>query len=157
MLDGSVWLRRDLAWVGFALWVALVFRGLPGRWRGAPPEERRRQSRRYLPAFAFRIFLLLAVFIAPLLAVLLFPAAALALLAPLWRSRPAARYLALALGLLPLAVYTLALAVAVARHLVTLRGGFQAGPFALFLLLGAAVTWATSLLAAPRRAGLERL
>ena len=32
---GRVWIRRDLLWIGLALWIALVLRGRPGRWAGA--------------------------------------------------------------------------------------------------------------------------
>ncbi len=96
---GRVWMRRDLIWMGFLLWVLLVFRGRPGRWRGTPAAERDRQMRTYLPGFLFRLFLLAAVLLAPVFAVLLFPAAILALLPP----RPAwTRAVWIVLGALPL-------------------------------------------------------
>lgn len=76
-------IRRQLIWVGFALWVALVFSGLPGRWRGAAAGERRRAGRAYLPGFAFRMLFLIALFTIPTFAtLLLYPVALLALWGP---------------------------------------------------------------------------
>ena len=49
-----VWIRRDLMWVGFLLWVAMIFRMRPGRWAGVSSEERRLRGRVYLPGFLFR-------------------------------------------------------------------------------------------------------
>lgn len=71
---GRVWIRRDLVWIGFLPWVALVFAGRPGRWAGAAAEERRERGRRYLPGFVYRIGLLFAT--------LWFPAVAVPLLVP---------------------------------------------------------------------------
>jgi Peptidase family M28 len=100
---GRVWLHRDLLWVGFLLWALLVVRGLAGRRRrGAAPEERLAAQRRGLPAFVFRALLLAAVVTAPLFAVLLWPAAALAAWLPRGR---ALRLIWAALALLPAAVY----------------------------------------------------
>lgn len=134
VLFGRVWLRRDLAWIGFLLWILLVFRGRPGRWRGTPEEERLRQGRRYLPGFAFRILFLLALFIAPVFAVLLFPAALLALVPPrgLWT-----RLLWAFLGLLPLLIYLAALGGAFALGLASWKAGFQGGWGAAAVILGA--------------------
>lgn len=119
VLLGRVWPRRDLLWVGFLLWVLLVFRGRPGRWRGTSAAEHGRQMRTYLPGFLFRVLLLLALFLAPVFSVLLFPAAALALVPPRagWT-----RAVWIALGLLPFLVYLAALGIA-------LQGGsgFQGG------------------------------
>lgn len=80
VLGGKVWHRRDLIWVGFAIWILLVWRGLPGRWRQSAAVERRRAGRSYLPGFAFRMLFLLAVFSIPTFATLLLnPVAILAL------------------------------------------------------------------------------
>lgn len=81
VMGGRVWPRRQLVWTGFLLWVLLVWRGLPGRWRRRSPDERRDQGRTYLPGFAFRMLFLLAVFLTPVFTtLLLFPAGALGLL-----------------------------------------------------------------------------
>ena len=81
VIGGRVWIRRDLVWLGFVLWMMLVWRGLPGSWRQRPASERRALGRAYLPGFAFRMLFLLAVFLIPTFsAVLLFPVALLALL-----------------------------------------------------------------------------
>jgi len=146
VLGGRVWLRRDLLMIGFVLWVALVFRGIPGRWRGASAEERLRQGRQYLPGFVFRLLLLLALFTAPVLSVLLLPAALLALAPP---HRRALRLLWAVLGLLPLGVYLAALAAGVKEGIVSTRGGFAGSPAALLLIAGAFAAYAAMLLAAP--------
>ena len=81
VVGGRVWTRRDMVWVGFVLWVLLVWRGLPGRWRQSGSWERRRAGRIYLPAFAFRMLFLVAVFWVPTFAaLLLYPIGVLALL-----------------------------------------------------------------------------
>ena len=120
VLFGRVWLRRDLMWMGFLLWVLLVFRGtarpLARRLsRGAGPPDAR------LPAgVLFRVLLLAAIFLAPVFSVLLLPAAALALLLP----RPWwARALAIAGGILPLLSLLLALAAAAVLAIVRLEDG----------------------------------
>jgi len=80
VLGGRVWIRRDLVWVGFLIWILLVWRGLPGSWRQRPASERRQVGRTYLPGFVFRMLFLLAVFLIPTFAcLLLFPVAILAL------------------------------------------------------------------------------
>ena len=80
VLGGRVWVRRDLVWGGFVLWVLLVWRGLPGKWRQRDSSERRRRGRAYLPGFTFRMLFLLAVFLIPSFAtLLLYPVAVLAL------------------------------------------------------------------------------
>lgn len=78
---GRVWIRRDLVWVGFGLWVLMVWRGLPGAWRRRTSGERRRVGRAYLPGFAFRMTFLAALLLAPTFAaILLYPLGLLALL-----------------------------------------------------------------------------
>jgi hypothetical protein len=138
VLGGRVWLRRDLLWVGFLAWALLVFRGLPGRWRGASAEEHGRQMRSYLPGFLFRAFLLAAVFLAPVFAVLLLPAAVLALFPP----RPVwAQVLWIVAGLLPLLAYFAVLGVALGHRIVSLEGGFQGGSPAAVLIPAALLAW----------------
>lgn len=79
VVGGRVWVRRDLVWVGFILWVLLVWRGLPGTWRQRSAGDRRRSGRGYLPGFAFRMLFLVAVFLIPTFAtLLLYPAGLLA-------------------------------------------------------------------------------
>jgi hypothetical protein len=146
VLFGRVWLRRDLLLLGFVLWIALVFQGIPGRWRGASAEERRRQRRRYLPGFAFRVLLLLALFAAPVLSVLLLPAAVLALVPP---RQGRLRLLWAVLGLLPLVAYFLFLVVGVFKGVVNPAGGFQGGPAALLLIPAAFVSYAVMLAVFP--------
>jgi hypothetical protein len=139
VLGGRVWLRRDILMIGFVLWVALVFRGIPGRWRGASAEERLRQRRRYMPGFVFRILLLFALFAAPVLSVLLLPAAVLALAPP---RRIGLRLLWAVLGLLPLGVYLFALVDGVFAGVVSTRGGFTGGLPALLLITGTFAAYA---------------
>jgi hypothetical protein len=133
-VGGRVWLRRDLIWVGFLVWGLLVFRGLPGRWRGASAAEHGRQMRAYLPGFLFRALLLAAIFLAPVFAVLLLPAAVLALLPPRFLRPVWARVLCIAFGLLPLGAYLAALAFAVAHRIVSLEDGFAGGRAAAVLI-----------------------
>lgn len=131
VLAGRVWLRRDLIWVGFLLWGLLVFRGLPGRWRGGSAAEHGRQMRAYLPGLLFRALLLASVFLAPVFAVLLFPAAALALVPP----RPAwARIVWIVLGVSPLLAFLAVLGTAVSKGAASLEGGFQGGAAAMILI-----------------------
>ena len=105
---GRVWLRRDLLWLGFLLWVVLTLRtGLrPGSWKGAPRGDRASRGRDYLPGFSFRaLFLLVALWIPALGALLVYPLGLLGL----WKPPPAAtalRVLWLAIGLLPAMVLT---------------------------------------------------
>jgi hypothetical protein len=129
-IAGRVWLRRDLMWAGFLLWVLLVFRGRPGRWRGTSTDEQGRQMRSYLPGFLFRLLLLLAIFLAPVFSVLLLPAAALALAPPrVWKP-----WVWIPLGALPLAALLTALGVASAKEIVSLEGGVRGGGAAAFLI-----------------------
>jgi hypothetical protein len=134
VVGGRVFLRRDILQIGFVLWVALVFRGIPGRWRGATAEQRLRQRRRYLPGYFFRALLILALLAAPVYAVLLLPAAVLALFPP---RRAALRVLWIALGLLPLLIFELALIGGVFAGVVNPWGGLQVGWPSVLLILGA--------------------
>jgi hypothetical protein len=88
-LAGRVWLRRDLYWVGFLLWGALVI--LDRRRAGAlSPSGGGAGGRPQVVAFRFA--LLVAWMVAPVLAAaLLSPAVVLALLPPRWRRPPALR------------------------------------------------------------------
>lgn len=144
---GRVWLRRDLIWMGFLLWGLLVFRGLPGRWRGTSTAEHGRQMRTYLPGFLFRFLLLAAVFLAPVFAVLLFPAAALALVPPraVW-----ARSLWILLGFLPLLAFLAVLGIAVAQEAVFLDAGFQGGTAAALLIPATLVAYGLTVARRPR-------
>lgn len=138
VLFGRVWLRRDLYWVGLALWVLLLFRGRPGRWRFRTREESVREGKRYAPGFAFRWLFLLAFFLAPVLAVLLFPAALIAAFPPrrLW-----ARVLLALAGLLPLLIYAASLTIAFLAHMASRKAGFLGGWPAAVLIPGAAVAF----------------
>jgi hypothetical protein len=129
---GRVWIRRDLLWVGFALWVPLVFQGLPGRWRGASADSKRRRGRKYLPGFAFRMLFLVSLFLIPTIAtVLLYPVALVALIPTARGSR--VRSLVGGLAFLPLLSFTIWIAIAqLGGHLVLHRGALA--PLALVLL-----------------------
>jgi hypothetical protein len=142
VLNGSVWLRQPLWTLGAVLWGALVFRGIPGRWRGASAEERMRQRRAFMPGYGFRLLLLVVLFAAPLFSVLLFPAAVLALVPP---RRGWLRLMWAILGLLPLAAYVLALIGGVFAGVVSLRGGFLENPLVLLLLVAGFVAYAVLL------------
>jgi len=88
VLGGRVWIRRDLIWVGFVVWVLSVWRGLPGPWRRRDSMTRRQAGRSYLPGFAFRMLFILAVFLIPTFAaILLYPVGVLALLGTRDRTR----------------------------------------------------------------------
>jgi len=138
VLFSRVWLRRDLYWLGLALWVLLLFRGRPGRWRFRTREESVREGKRYAPGFAFRWLFLLALFLAPVLAVLLFPAALIAAFPPkrLW-----ARALLALAGLLPLLIYAASLTIAFLAHMASRKAGFLGGWPAAVLIPGAAVAF----------------
>jgi len=119
-----------------------VFRGIPGRWRGASAEERLRQRRRYMPGFVFRILLLGALFAAPVLSVLVLPAAALALVPP---RRGGLRLPWILLGLLPFGAYTFGLVGGVFAGVVNPFGGFQGGWASLLLILGTLLAYVVML------------
>jgi hypothetical protein len=125
---GRVWLRRDLYWAGLALWVLLAFRGRPATWRFASPEERSTAGWRYVPGLLFRLLFAVSVLLAPVFAVLLFPAALLAAFPP---KRAWARALAVLAGLLPLLIYLGALGAAFALHLASFKSGVEVWPTVL--------------------------
>jgi hypothetical protein len=147
---GRVWLRRDLIWIGFLFWALLVLRGRPGRWRGASAEERQRQMRTYLPGFLFRALLLPAIFLAPVFAVLLWPAALLSLAPP---RTPGWRAVWIVLGCLPLLILLAAVGVAMSRGLVRTEHGFQGGVAAAVLIPAALVAYVVSVARARRSLG----
>lgn len=122
---GRVWLRREIYWIGLAIWIVLVFRGA-------------RHGRRHVPGYLFRVLFLAAVFLAPVFAVLLFPAGLLASFPP---KRTGARVLAILAGLLPLLIYLASLGFAFAVRLASWKAGFQGGWLAAVLLLGTAAAF----------------
>ena len=138
VLFDRVWLRRDIYWVGLALWILLLVRGRPGRWRFRSREESVSEGRRYAPGFAFRWLFLLAFFLAPVLAVLLFPAALIAAFPP---RRTWARVLLVLAGLLPLLIYAASLTFAFVAGLASRKAGFLGGWPAAVLIPGAAVAF----------------
>ena len=141
VFGGRVWLRRDLIWVGFLIWSLLVFRGLPGRWRGTSAAAQGQQMRTYLPGFLFRALLLAAVFLTPVFAVLLLPAALLALLPPRSLSHAWTRGLCLAAGLLPFGAYLTALVYALVAGKISLEGGLAGGAAAGALIPAALLAY----------------
>ncbi len=142
-LGDRVWARRDLYWVGLAVWVALVAGGLPGAWRGAGGGQRRQRGRRYLPGFAFRMLFLGALLLAPATTlVLLAPAA---LLIPVSLRRPTAVRLGRALAALPAVLFAGYWIVALAAGRLAL---WPAQPLRLALVIGGVVL-AVSLVGRP--------
>ena len=135
LVAGRVWLRRDLLWLGFLLWVVLVFRGRPGRWKGLGPIERSRRGSIYLPGFLFRgCFLLVALWIPAVGSLLVYPLAPLAL----WRpTSTARRSMSQALALLPAVLWAALIAV------TQLRGFFQSWDLAWGKTLLLSLTFAT--------------
>lgn len=130
VLAGRVWQRRELYWVGFALWVALVARARLER-RGSRPEAPR-PLRVLLPGIVFRLLFLVATLALPVFsALLLFPAAVVALVSP---HRPWPRRAAQVAGLLPILGYLAVLALAAQGGFVS---GWTLGAPAAALLLGA--------------------
>jgi hypothetical protein len=110
VLFGRVWTRRDLVWLGFLVWMLLVWRGLPGRWRQRPVRERRQAGRAYLPGFAFRMLFLVSVFLIPtFMTLLLLPVALVALVGP--ARTGVGRRVSCLLGGLPICGFSLWLAV----------------------------------------------
>jgi hypothetical protein len=144
---GRIWLRRDLIWTGFLLWVLLVFRSRPGRWRGATAEERRRQMRTYLPGFLFRGLLVLSIFLVPVFAVLLWPAALLSLAPP--KPLPL-RVLWAGLGWLPFAILLAGAIEGLGGEIICSSCGFQGGAAAAVLIPAVLLTYAVSIVGARR-------
>jgi hypothetical protein len=138
VLFNRVWLRRDIYWAGMALWLLLLFRGRPGRWRFRSREESVREGWLYAPGFAFRWLFLFAFFLAPVLALLLFPAALIAAFPP---RRTWARVLLVLAGLLPLLIYAASLTVAFLAGVASRKAGFLGGWPAAVLIPGAAVAF----------------
>jgi hypothetical protein len=133
---GKVWLRRDLCWVGFLLWVALVL--------GARRRDQLDRRRRTDPAaFVFRMLFLAVIFVLPVFSVLLYPAALLAHAPP---RRAARRGLWIVLGLAPAALLLGAIALGAALGLV---GGYALGPVATLLLAGTLAAWTVLCLRMP--------
>lgn len=136
VLGGRVWVRRNLVWVGFLIWILLVWRGLPGDWRQRSANERRQAGRAYLPGFAFRMLFLLAVFLIPTFTtVLLIPVAVLALAG--LASTPRIRWLFCFLAALPTLGFAFWLAIG------QLRGWFIVDGAALLPATLVALTLAT--------------
>ena len=67
-LFGRVWIRRDMMWIGFVLWVATVLLARPGRWAGAGGSERRSRGRSFVPGYLFRLGFLGTVILSPTVA-----------------------------------------------------------------------------------------
>lgn len=137
LLLGRVWTRREIVGIGMAFWVLLVFRDFQERMRARPGE-------RSMSGFVFRLLLVLLVLVAPVLSILLFPAALLALFPP---RRPALRRLWSLLGALPLLIFT---AVMVAAWRVKLSGGLGARWEHAALLVVAILAFAVAVLRPPK-------
>ena len=81
-IAGRVLSRRDLYWLCLAVWIALVFVGLPGVWRGRGAVERSQRGRAYLPGLTLRVLFLASILTLPVLTtLLLLPAAILCAIA----------------------------------------------------------------------------
>lgn len=121
VVGGRVWLRRDLYWVGFVVWGALVYHA-----------HRRRKGGLVDPpaALVFRLSVLVALVVAPVVALPLLAPAALLTLVPV-RSVAAARALAAA-GWLPAAVLALIVGLGVGAGLLA---GWRLGAGASALLV----------------------
>jgi hypothetical protein len=142
---GRVWPRRDLVWAGLLVWIPLVLRGRPGRWRGASAEERRQRGRWYLPGFAYRVLWLVALLTEPALALpLLAPAGLLALWPPDTRRRQA---LWIGLGLAPAAGLVAAAAWAAGRGVVA---GWELPWPGAALLVGTLAAYVAAVARGPR-------
>ena len=107
--------------------------------------------RTYLPGFLFRGLLVLAVFLVPVLAVLLWPAALLSLALP--RPLPL-RVLWAALGWLPLAILLAGGIEGLAGEIVCLSCGFQGGAASAVLIPATLAAYAISTLRARRAPSL---
>lgn len=140
VLGGRVWIRRDLVWAGFILWIALVWRGLPGSWRHRDSQDRRRIGRSYLPGFAFRILFLVAVLLIPSFATLLiYPLAPLALVGT--ARPPGMRYLLCLLGALPALVFAAWLTVGQLAGWFILEGAVLLPATLVLLILATFCAW----------------
>lgn len=150
-LLGRVLSRRDLYWLCLVVWVALVFVGLPGRWKGRPAPERVRRGHAYLPGFTFRVVFLASILMLPVFTtLLLLPAALLCVLGSRLRL-PWRRTVALAC--LPwIALLGSAAIVAADGRL----GGLALGLPALLLLASSFVSMVWVLAVGPSAAGGRR-
>ena len=99
--------RRDLYWINLVVWIALVFLGLPGRWRGERSSVRSRRGRSYLPGFTQRLLYLAAILMLPVFSTLLLLPAALVSAVRSRTGLPSR--VGLAIALLPLALLVVAL------------------------------------------------
>lgn len=135
---GRVFSRRDLYWINLAVWMALVFVGLPGRWRAQDRGERQRRGRAYLPGFTLRLLFLASILMLPVFTTLLVLPAALVSLVPV-RYRRGATWM-VALATLPWAALVSVLTyLAFAGRLGTLALGLPAA--ALLLASFGSITW----------------
>jgi hypothetical protein len=134
---GRVWLRRDLLWLCFGVWVLLALTA----WR----RHRTAVGRPPAAEFAFRSLLLVSALVTPVFtATLLLPAAIFAL-APLHSA--AARRLAAGMGLLPASGLLVLTAVAARRGFLK---GWALGFPVTILLAATLAAFAFSLLRRPR-------
>lgn len=146
VLGGRVWSRRDLYWVGLAVWAVLIAGGRPGAWRGATRGLRRRRGRLFLPAFSLRMLFLGSLLLAPATTLLLLAPASLLSLLPL-HGRGPVRSVRLAAGA-PAALFAGYWAVALAAGRVL---PWPAQPLRLALVL-TGILLAVRLIGGPRRA-----
>ncbi len=137
MMLGRVWTRREIVGIGMALWVLLVFRDFQDRMRARPGE-------RSMSGFVFRLLLVLLVLVAPVLSILLFPAALLALVPP---PQKVLRRLWSVLGAVPLLLFAGAL---LAAYRMKLSGGLGARWEHIALLLVAILAFALAVLRPPK-------
>jgi hypothetical protein len=131
---GRVLSRRDLYWLGLAVWLALLAAGRPGAWRGAASGQRRRRGRLYLPRFLLRMGFLAALLLAPAATLVLLAPPALASLVPL--GRPAAVRALRLLAAAPALCFAGIWALALAAGRVT---AWPAEPLRLALVLGGVI------------------
>jgi hypothetical protein len=140
VLFGRVWPRRDLVWVGFGLWVLMVWRGLPGSWRQRSPGARRQVGRAYLPGFVLRMAFLVSLLMVPVFAsMLLYP---LALLTILGRGRSAfSGHVRCLLGASPVLAFTLFLASGQLAGWLVLEPAMAVPGMLVLLTLAAYCAW----------------
>jgi hypothetical protein len=135
VLFGREWSHRDLSLVALGICLLLAFSGWP---RGVA-------WWRYLPEIVFRVLFLTSVLVAPVFAVVLFPAGLLAAFLPrtFWE-----RLVAIVLGLLPILVHLGTIGAAFQMHLApasAYRGGLDPG----LLVLGSGVAFIVLMASAP--------